>query len=60
MSVFEGISSERSTARDLDYLAYGLEVEKRASALSEALIDAIGDRPPGEALESTEAAESLP
>jgi hypothetical protein len=48
MCVFEGDSSVRSVARDLDYLAYGLELSKRSSSLSEALKQAIGDRLPGD------------
>jgi len=34
MKVFQGDKDYTSTARDLDYLAYGSEIQKRASAIS--------------------------
>jgi hypothetical protein len=48
MCVFQGIYTARSVARLLDCLSYGLEISKRASALSNALIKTIGDHLPGE------------
>jgi len=58
MRVFEGDSDLRTVARTLDYLAYGLELSNRALALSEALMDAIGDRLPGDPEQSADDEES--
>jgi hypothetical protein len=54
MSVFQGNSSARNAARRLDCLAYGPEINKRASLLSKALIKAIGDHLPAEPQEAVE------
>ena len=54
LRVFEGDSGLRTVARTLDYLAYGLELSNRSLALSEALMDAIGDRLPGDPEQSAD------
>ena len=48
MSVFEGNPDLRSTARTLDYIAYGTRVVRAADAITEAAIQSIGDAPPGD------------
>jgi hypothetical protein len=60
MCVFQGDSTARSAARRLDCLAYGLEINKRASTLSKALIKAIGDHLPGEPQDAVEEADAGP
>ena len=49
MQVFDGATHAdlRSTARTLDYLAYGDQIMKRAPALSKEIIGVIGNQPPG-------------
>ena len=49
MQVFDGCTHAdlRSTARTLDYLAYGGEIMKRAPTLSKEIIRIVGDQPPG-------------
>jgi hypothetical protein len=54
MRVFEGESSLRSTARNLDYLAYGADIGLRSRGISKAIIKAIGDQEAGDVLESSE------
>jgi len=44
MEVFEGRSDLRSTARNLDYLAYGGEVRKRSAQIAKAIIEQVGDQ----------------
>jgi hypothetical protein len=48
MRVFEGRAEMRSTARSLDYFAYGLQVHDRASGISRAIVKAVGDQEPGD------------
>jgi hypothetical protein len=55
--VFKGEASLRTTARELDYFAYGLEVRDRGPAISKAITGAIGSREPGDAIENATAAE---
>lgn len=46
MMAFEGSSGEsRAIARNLDYLAYGAEIRKRARGISSAVVQAIGSEP---------------
>lgn len=45
----------RSTARSLDYLAYGLQLRDRSLGISKSVIKLVGDRGPGEVLETEEA-----
>ena len=51
MRVFGGDTSLRSTARALDYLAYGLEVSQHASLTAQAIMKAIGDQEAGDLVE---------
>jgi hypothetical protein len=44
MKIFDGNSSMRSVARDLDFFAYGLDIQKRSYHLSNAIIKEIGDQ----------------
>jgi len=48
MRVFEGEKAMRSTARILDYFAYGEQIRAKAAAIAVALTGEIGDRQPGE------------
>jgi hypothetical protein len=48
MRVFEGRAEMRSTARGLDYFAYGLQVRGRASGISRAIMKSVGDQEPGD------------
>lgn len=55
MRVFEGkANSLRTTARNLDYLAYGLGVRSRSKTISKAITKTIGDREAGDVTESPE------
>ncbi len=51
MQVFEGRTELRTIARDLDYLAYGGEVERRAAQITKAIIKQIGDLQAGDITE---------
>ncbi len=44
MKIFDGDKSVRSTARNLDFFAYGLDIQKRSYHLSNAIIKEIGDQ----------------
>jgi hypothetical protein len=48
MQVFEGRTKLRSTARNLDYLAYGGEVERRSAQITKAIIKQVGDQQAGD------------
>jgi hypothetical protein len=54
MRVFQGIKDYRPIARNLDFLAYGREVQRRAPAISKAVIRIVGDRKAGDVVETTE------
>lgn len=54
MAVFQGDLDLRSVARELDYVAYGLEVQKRALKIAKAITKAIGDQEAGDPAETTE------
>ena len=54
MSIFEGGSRLTTTARDLDYFAYGLEIEKRSSQITKAIIKEIGEQQAGDLAEPAE------
>jgi hypothetical protein len=60
MRVFNGDSSMRTVARNLDYLAYGAEIRTRASSIAKATYMEIGNRAPGDmnVAESSEEQES--
>lgn len=47
-AVFEGENEQRTVARGLDYLAYGLDFAKRGKLISEAVINEVGRRLPGD------------
>ena len=53
MAVFEGDSQLRSTARDLDYLANGLEIVERGKQISEVVKELVGRQQPGDFKESS-------
>ncbi len=57
MKVFQGDKDYTSTARDLDCLAYGQEIQNRASAISKGVIEIVGDRKAGDIVESKEPEE---
>ncbi len=44
MRVFKGENSARVLARTLDYLAYGVEFQKRSAELTIAIMKSAGDR----------------
>ena len=54
MMIFEGkfTGSERSVARNLDYLAYGSVVRERGEAISAAIMGKVGREEVGELLDS--------
>jgi hypothetical protein len=54
MKVFQGIKDYRPIARNLDFLAYGREVQRRAPAISKAVIRIVGDRKAGDVVETAE------
>jgi Putative DNA-binding domain len=56
MGIFEGNTSgeSRTTARNLDYLAYGPEIRNRATTLSNTIINTIGDQQVGELADTSE------
>jgi hypothetical protein len=59
MEVFQGDASLRSTARNLDYLAYGLLVRDRAKDIGDAIIELIGDQEAGDLGESASEDERI-
>ena len=52
MRVFEGRSEHRSIARQLDYLAYGKEIESRSNEVTPAILDLIQSHEAGEVSEN--------
>ncbi|KPJ64660.1 hypothetical protein AMJ44_12345, partial [candidate division WOR-1 bacterium DG_54_3] len=46
--IFQGESILRATARNLDYFAYGLEIEKKSARITKAIIKEIGDQKAGD------------
>lgn len=55
MRVFEGVDKYRPVARDVDYLAYGAMMQRRAEEIAKGVIKIIGERKPGDVTEATEA-----
>jgi hypothetical protein len=55
MRVFEGDDNSRAVARDLDYVAYGPGLQRRAPELAKAIRKAIGERPAGDVVNAAEA-----
>jgi hypothetical protein len=54
MKVFEGVDECRQVARDVDYLAYGAAMQRRAQEITECVIKTIGERKPGDVTEAAE------
>jgi hypothetical protein len=52
--VFEGDNASRTAARNLDYFAYGAEIQRRAPKIAKAIVAAIGDKVSGDLVESPE------
>lgn len=52
MGVFQGDKDLRSTARDLDYFAYGLQLREFGPRIGKAIIKLIGDREAGDIRET--------
>lgn len=52
--VFEGETNLRSTARSLDYLAYGAEMRARGPNIAGAMFKAVGDQEAGNVTDSAE------
>ncbi|MFX0197946.1 MAG: helix-turn-helix domain-containing protein [Candidatus Hodarchaeota archaeon] len=50
--IFQGDSGFRSTARNLDYFAYGLDIEKRSIQIANAIIKEIGEQQTGDFAEA--------
>lgn len=59
MMVFDGRDSgeSRAIARNLDYVAYGAEIRKRAGGISDAIIRAVGSQTVGELVDASSAEE---
>jgi hypothetical protein len=55
VKVFEGVDECRQVARDVDYLAYGAAVQRRAEEITEYVIKAIGERKPSDVTATAEA-----
>ncbi|MGC2161978.1 MAG: ATP-binding protein [Silvibacterium sp.] len=55
MAIFEGDQTLRTTARTLDYLAYGAEIVRRASEIAPSVVAAIGNQQIEDYNESTSA-----
>jgi hypothetical protein len=54
MRVFQADSDHRAIARNLDYLAYGPHVQRRAPGIANGVIKTIGNRKPGDLVEPME------
>jgi hypothetical protein len=54
IKIFEGESKLKSTARSLDYFAYGIEIEKKSQQITRAIIKTIGDREADDLVEVVE------
>jgi hypothetical protein len=54
MRVFQGDNDYKSVARNLDYLAYGPDLQRRAPQIVKALMKTIGERAAGDVVETTE------
>jgi hypothetical protein len=55
MKVFEGVDDCRQVARNVDYLAYGAALQRKAKEITECVIKTIGERKPGDVTEPAEA-----
>lgn len=54
MRVFQGDNEYKSVARNLDFLAYGRDLQLRAPQIVKALLKTIGERTAGDVVETTE------
>lgn len=54
MGTFHGDKECTSLARDLDYLAYWTDIQRRSSAISQEFFGIVGNRKPGEIIETKE------
>jgi hypothetical protein len=57
MKVFEGDDNSRSLARNLDYLAYGPELQRHGSSITKDVMKLVGTRQAGEVEQTLEAEE---
>ena len=55
MMVFQGDNECKTIARNLDYLAYGHELIKRAPQIASSVIRVVGDREAGDLVETDDA-----
>jgi hypothetical protein len=53
MKVFQGVNDYKAIARNIDYLAYGHEIQKRAPSIAKAFMKTIGNRKPGDLMDDT-------
>ena len=51
--VFEGDNASRTSARNLDYLAYGIEIQQRSQNIAKAIFKAIGDQKAGDLIDNS-------
>lgn len=52
--VFEGDNVSRTVSRNLDYFAYGREIQRRASKIAKTIIETVGDQKAGDLIEGAE------
>jgi len=52
--VFEGDNASRTAARNLDYLAYGASIQRRAPKIAKAIVADIGDQAASDLVENAE------
>lgn len=52
LAVFRGAGDHRSMARNLDFLVYGSQIQRRAPAISEGVMKMLGTRRPGDVVEA--------
>jgi hypothetical protein len=55
MRVFQGDNNYRAVARNLDYIAYGPDFQRRAPKIVKSVIKTIGERAAGDVLDTSEA-----
>lgn len=53
MKVFQGAKDYKAVARNIDYLAYGHETQRRAPAIVKAFMKIVGNRKPGDLVDDT-------
>ncbi|MCI0590592.1 MAG: hypothetical protein L0Y67_03165 [Gammaproteobacteria bacterium] len=57
MKVFEGQDKYRSVARNLDFFAYGAELQRLGSSITKDVIRLVGARKPGDVVETSKSEE---